>query len=251
MQATMTINADSTTASSVDGAGRDRPATRRGDIRARMAGLGALTFVGTVVLQNAIRGSSAPANGASGQDVLSYYADHRAVTAVLAVSFVLGGLGMATFVGGVMRRLTASSRPGWAYTGLAGVLGIVSIFSVLVAAEEALSVVGTSAHPNVAAIDALWALHNSVFTVLFLSIAVALVGLSRAGVAAGITPRHFERLAPIGAGLLVLACAAGPFIAAGDAMPLFGVGAVGFVVWLAFLATTGLRLVRAEALAID
>src|SRR3954447_5651357 len=137
MQATMTTNAATII---------DRTTSRFHDIRSRMAGLGALTFVGTVLLQNAIRGNSAPANGASGQEVLSYYTDHRAVTAVLAVTFVVGGLGMATFLGGVMRRLTASSRSGWAYTGLAGVIGIVTVFSVLVAAEEAMSVVAAGAH---------------------------------------------------------------------------------------------------------
>ena len=80
------------------------------------------------------------------------------------------------------------------------------------------------------------------FSVLFLSIAVALVGLSRAGVAAGITPPVFERVAPIAAAMLAVATVAGPAIAAGDAMPVFGLGAIGFLTWLAFLVTTGRRL---------
>ncbi len=55
--------------------------------------------------------------------------------------------------------------------------------------------------------SALWALHNSVFTVLLLFIGIALLGLGRAGVAAGITPRAFAWLAPLGTGLLAVACA--------------------------------------------
>ncbi len=79
---------------------------------------------------------------------------------------------------------------------------------------------------------------------LLLSLGVALLGLARAGVAAGITPPAFERLAPVGFVLLAVASAAGPFIAAGDAMGIVGLGAAGFLTWLGFLVTTGLRLVR-------
>ena len=59
-------------------------------------------------------------------------------------------------------------------------------------------------------VEALWALHNSVFSLLDLSIAMALLGLSRAGIAAGITPKVFRRLAPVGAAMLVVGTLAGP-----------------------------------------
>ena len=233
----------SVTAGAVESPAR-RSSRAFGDIRARAAGIGAIAFVVIVAFQNLLRGGSAPANDASAQEVLTHYANHRGVTGVLVVTFVLSGIGLAVFVGGAMRRLVASDRPAWAYMGAVGAIGIISLFAVLVAAEQALSVVATGDHPDLGSIAALWALHNSVFTVLLLSIAVALLGLSRAGVAAGITPRAFERLAPVGAGLLAVASAAGPSIAAGDAMALFGLGVVGFLIWLAFLSTTGLRLVR-------
>jgi hypothetical protein len=221
-----------------------RPGIPLGDIKARAAGVGALAFAAIVVLQNVVRGASAPANDATGKEVLAHYADHRAITVVLAVTFVLSAIGLAVFLGGAMRRLLAGDRPAWAYTGAVGAIGIMTVFAVLVGTEEALSVVATGNEPNVASIEALWALHNSVFTVLLLSVGVALLGLGRAGVAAGITPRAFDRLAPAGCALLALAAAAGPFIAAGDAMPVFGLGAAGFLIWLAFLVTTGRRLVR-------
>jgi hypothetical protein len=220
------------------------PARSFGDLSGRAAGVGALAFAVIVVLQNVIRGAYAPANDASGREVLTHYADHRALTVVLAVTFVLSGVALATFLGAVMRRLLAGDRPAWAYTGAIGAIGIMAVFAVLVGTEEALSVVATGREPDVASIEALWALHNSVFTVLLLSVAVALLGLGRAGVAAGITPAAFERLAPVGCALLALASAAGPFIAAGDAMPIFGLGAAGFLIWLAFLVVTGRRLMQ-------
>lgn len=75
---------------------------------------------------------------------------------------------------------------------------------------------------------------------------MALLGLSRAGVAAGLTPRAFERVAPVGAGLLLAGAITGPSIAAGDAMAVFALSFIGFAVWLGFLVSTGLRLVRGD-----
>ena len=224
-----------------------RPATSGlGDIRARVAGIGALGFAGIVVLQNLIRGGSAPSNGASSDDVLAHYADHRALTVLLVSTFMIGGTALTVFLGGAMRRLTAV-RPGWAYTGYAGAVGVLALFATMLGTEVSLSVVAAGDAPSTSAIQALWALHNSLFTMLFLFIGVALVGLSRAGVAAGITPRAFERVAPVSFALLTVAAVAGPLTAAGDAMVFFGVGLAGFLVWLAFLITTGLRLVRSES----
>ena len=58
-----------------------------GDIKARLAGIGAIAFVGIVIMQNVIRGGSAPGNDAGAAEVLTHYADHRAITAVLAALF--------------------------------------------------------------------------------------------------------------------------------------------------------------------
>ncbi len=176
--------------------------------------------------------------------MLNYYADHRSVSVVLSATFVLGGACLAAFLGGAMRRLAAGPRPAWAFTGFAGAIGIIALFSTVVGTESALSVVAARPAPSLGAVDALWALHNGVFAVLLLSIGIALIGLARAGSAAGITPRAFDWLAPMGFVLLALGAATGPLHAAGDAMALFALGGIGFLIWLAFLATTGARLIR-------
>jgi hypothetical protein len=215
-----------------------------GAISAQIAGAGALTFAVTVIAQNLIRGATAPGNGATGAEVLSHYAGHGATMFVLAATYVVSGLGLAVFLGGAMPRLLATSRRGWAMTGLVGAISVMTLFSVVVAAEQALTVAAHMDRPELGAIQALWALHNSVFTVLDLSIAVALLGLARAGIADGMTPAAFARLAPIGSAMLLVGTIAGPAIAAGHAMALFAVTGLGFLVWLAFLLVTGARLVR-------
>jgi hypothetical protein len=217
---------------------------RTGDIKTRIAGFAAIAFVISVAVQNIVRGSSAPANDASGGEVLSYFADHRAITFVVAGSFVVNAAALATFLGATMRRLLAGSRPAWAVTGGVGAVGVVVLFAMVVASEQALYVVAGQDQASVAAVEALWALHNSAFSVLFAALAVALTGLALAGVGAGVTPKAFERIAPVGGALLAVGAIAGPAIAAGEAMPLFGLAGIGFLVWLAFLLTTGLRLVR-------
>ncbi len=220
------------------------PSIERSDLSARLAGFGAIAFVAVVVIQNLIRGATAPQNDAATADVVRYYTDHRDISVVLSVTFVVSGIALALFLGGAMRRLATGPGRGWAYTGFAGAVAIMMLFASMVAAEGALSVLGTRPDPSPSAIDALWALHNSMFTVLFLAIGIALLGLGRAGVASGVTPRAFTWIAPIGLGLLAIAAAAGPFIAAGQAMPMFALGGLGFLAWLAYLATTGARLIR-------
>jgi hypothetical protein len=215
-----------------------------GDISARATGWGALTFAVTVIAQNLIRGASAPGNGATSTEVLSHYADHGAIMFVLVGTYVVSGIGLAVFLGGSMRRLLATSRRGWAMTGLVGATCVMSLFAVMVAAEQALTIAAHRAHPDTGAVEAIWVLHNSVFSVLDFSIAAALLGLSRAGIADGMTPRVFTRLAPIGAAMLLVGTLAGPAIAAGHAIVLFAVTGLGFLVWLAFLLATGVRLVR-------
>src|SRR3954452_5247939 len=79
-----------------------------GDLSARAAGWGALTFVVTVIAQNLIRGASAPGNDATGAEVLNHYADHGATMFVLVTTYVVSGLGLAAFLGGAMKRLMAT-----------------------------------------------------------------------------------------------------------------------------------------------
>lgn len=178
--------------------------------------------------------------------MLTHYVDHRAITFVLIATDVVSAAGLFAFLGGAMRLLVGSTRRGWAFTGLFGAASILALFTVVVAAEQALSAIATRGQPNIGgAVEALWTMHNSVLSALDLSVAAALLGLSRAGIAAGITPTVFRRLAPIGAAMLVVGTLVGPAIAIGDAMPLFGVAGVGFLVWLTFLFTL-VRMIRSS-----
>jgi hypothetical protein len=230
-----------------DKANRTERAPR--DLPAKVAGFAAIWFVLSVIGHNIARGASAPANDASAAEVLTYYTEHRTLTAVLVATFVLNAASLAVFLGVTVRRMLAGARPASAITGLVGATAVVAMFSLVVASEQALWVVAGLDQPDLGAVQTLWAMHNSIFTVLCLALAIALFGLGRAGVAAGLTPRPFEVVAPVGAVLLTSAAFAGPAVAAGDAMPAFGLSGLGFLCWLAFLLATGQRLVRGEGAA--
>ena len=102
--------------------------------------------------------------------------------------------------------------------------------------------------PDPGAVDALWALHNSVFTVLYL--------LHRRRAARPLPRRRRRRHHPAG----VPAPRPGRLRPArrrrrrrarrsrpATPWPCSAVGGVGFLIWLAFLVTTGIRLVRSES----
>ena len=117
-------------------------------------------------------------HGASPAEILTHYGHDSAIPFVLAATYVLSGLGMAVFLGGALRHLLAGGRRGWATTGFVGAVSIMALFAVVVGAEQALGAVAHQDRPDVGAIQAVWAIHNSVFTVLDFSIAVALFGLA-------------------------------------------------------------------------
>ena len=70
--------------------------------------------------------------------------------------FVISGLGLVVFLGGVMRDLLSSARRGWALAGFVGGIAILSLFSFLVAAETALTVIAGHAHPSPGAVEAIF-----------------------------------------------------------------------------------------------
>ena len=76
-------------------------------------------------------------------------------------------------------------------------------------------------------------------------LATALLGFSLAGTAAGITPRWFGLLGPVGAVLMIVAAANGVSIAEGS--PIVFVGLIGFLIWLLFVVTTAFRMIRLSA----
>lgn len=212
------------------------------DRAANLRALGGLGFALTVIAQNLIRGASAPLNNATSADVIAHFGNDTATSLVLGLTFVAGAFCLTAFVGELIRR--GGLRSAAALMGLLGAAMVMALFGTVVGLESALVAAAHRVTPNPGTVDALWLAHNAVFAVLGLALAVALTGLALTGVEAGLTPRVFRWLAPLGAVLLCVEAATSVVSADGRFLAGMFISLVGFLVWLGFLIATSLTMVR-------
>lgn len=206
-----------------------------------IGGIGGLCFVASVIVQNALR-ASFPANDASAEQVLAYYADHRSVTIALAALFPIGAVGLAAFIGTVLARAARGAGRAAAIAAGFGAAGLIGTFTMLTATDLAIAGYVHRGAATLAVVDGLWVLHNAVFGVLLASIGVTLAGLTTASVVNGLLAARWKAAGLIGGGLLLVAAATTPAII--DASPTMFLGLLGFLVWIAFVARTSAVLMR-------
>lgn len=152
-------------------------------------------------------------------------------------------MALGVLLGAIWTRISAAA-PGWAHTGIIGAIGSFAIFPILVASEVALMTVAGRPGPDLTAVDVLWVLHNAIFAINSLALAVAVLGLSTAGVRAGAAPAAFAKVGPVGAALLVVGAIGAPLIARGEGQPLFALIGIGYLSWLILVASMSVRLTR-------
>lgn len=206
-----------------------------------VGGIGGLVFIATVIVQNAIR-ASAPGDNASAAKVIHFYATNHTSTMVLAALFPLGAAGLATFIGALGSRFTASAARAPMLAGMVGAAGIFSTYTMLVATDAALAGYVHRGTPDQGVVTALWVTHNTVFGVLLIGIAVALAGLSASAAAVGFLAPAWKQVGALGALALAITGAATPALI--DGSPILVLGLVGFLTWLVFVATSAVTLVR-------
>ena len=160
--------------------------------------------------------ASAPANGASTAEVLTHYADHRTITPVLIATYVLSAAASScSWAGRCVDLSVALGRDGRSPASSAPQA------SCTVHDRRCRTGAVSGRHTR-STRHRRWSKHCGHCTTVCSrcstsSIAAALVGLSRAGVAAGITPEGVPSSGPVGAAMLVVGTLAGPSIAIGDA----------------------------------
>jgi hypothetical protein len=221
-----------------------RIAARRSTPARLIGGLGGLVFGTSVIAQNLIRASGMPPNDASADKVIDFYADGRGATVALAILFPIGAAGLIAFVSSLVARTSGASR----VPAVAGALGAAAIFAgyaMTLATDVGLAGYVHRGTPDPEIVSALWILHNAVFGVLMMGIAIALVGLSVAAVDAGILGRVWKRIGVAGALALAVGAASTP--AAIDGSPLLVVGVLGFLTWVAFVVRTSTALLKRSA----
>lgn len=208
-----------------------------------IGGIGGLTFVATVIVQNGLR-AGFPANDASATRIVEYYGNHRGVSLALAVLFPIGALGLAAFLGAMLARLGRGDHRAAAYAGAFGAAGIIGAYTMLIATDLAIAGYVHRGGAALDVVDGLWVLHNAIFGVLLASIGVTLAGLSAAAAASGQIAAWWKAVGLVGAVLLLVAAATTPAII--NASPTMFIGLAGFLAWVVFVTVNSVTLVRHE-----
>ena len=208
---------------------------------ARAAAIGALGFAAGVAVQNFVLLIGMPDASATMQEAAAWLADNpgRAATASALVGVNLPLLLLFT---AALRTLTRDAQAArlWIDLGSLAVVVLASTFGVVAATQIASTIFAAEGATPV--FTALWSLHNAAFAMSFSALGVTLLGFSIGAHAAGISPTWQRSMGLLAAVLLLVAGFANAAVAEGS--PIVFVGLLGFALWLVWLVTTGLRLLR-------
>jgi hypothetical protein len=158
--------------------------------------------------------------------------------------FPVGMVALFLFVAAVWTRADQPESRWWASVGALGATSIAAVFAVLNLTEIVLASKAAQLATSPAVIQALWTLHAAAFGLDLAAIAAALVGLSRAAASVRLVPGWIVVAALPGAACLLTAAVLTGALMTGGAW--LALGLVGFIVWVVFVATASVSLLRSR-----
>ena len=207
----------------------------------RLAGTGGLIFAAALLAQNIIR-ASAPGFGAAPAQVTAYFLHHRAAALVPLGLFPVEMIALFAFVAAVWA-MTEGEESRWkASVGTLGAATIAALFAIVNITEIVLTAKAGPLAASPAVVQALWAVHAAAFGLDLAAIAVALLGLSYAAASMPLIPAWLTIAAWPGAACLLIAAVF--TVALTNGGPWVAVGLAGFIVWLIFVSTASVALLR-------
>jgi hypothetical protein len=210
----------------------------------RVSGLAALGFAFLIVAGNVVLvPAGLPRTGAGIGEVDGFFRAHGDLvgigSALTPAAWVLATL----FGAGAVRVLWQSERDrgeAWALVGFAGLILQNAVFAAVIAIRLALA---STAADGVGAAASLWALHDTLFTLNGTFLALALVGLSLAGLRAGLIRPWLGRWGLVSAVLLFSSAVLTPLVV-DHVGPLGLLGLVGWLMWVVWVLVYGVVLMR-------
>jgi hypothetical protein len=210
----------------------------------RVSGLAALGFAFLIVAGNVVLvPAGLPRTGAGIEEVDGFFRAHGDLvgigSALTPAAWVLATL----FGAGAVRVLWQSERDrgeAWALVGFAGLILQNAVFAAVIAIRLALA---STAADGVGAAASLWALHDTLFTLNGTFLALALVGLSLAGLRAGLIRPWLGRWGLVSAALLFSSAVLTPLVV-DHVGPLGLLGLVGWLMWVVWVLVYGVVLMR-------
>ena len=209
--------------------------------RDSLAAIGGLVFAAALLAQNIIRASGPGFDAAPGK-VVDYFLHHRAAALVPLGMFPVEMIALFAFVAGVWTKADSEQGKWWASMGALGTATIAALFAFVNIIEIVLTAKAGQLASSPTVVQALWAVRGAAFGLDLAAIAVALIGLSHAAASRQVAPAWLTIAAwPASAALLVAATFT---VALTNGGPWIAVGLAGFIVWLTFLITASLSLLR-------
>jgi len=205
-----------------------------------MAGTGGLVFAAILIADNIIR-ASAPGFDAAPAQVSAYFLDHRAA-ALVPLGLIPVGFTLFLFAAGLWARARQEESRWWAGVGVLGAATIAALFAIVNITEIVLTAKAAQLASSPAVVQALWTLRAAAFGLDMAAVGVALIGLSRAAAAMRLIPSWLALTAWPGAACLLTASVF--TVALADGGPWLALGIAGFIVWVVFLITASVSLLR-------
>ena len=213
---------------------------REGAALDRLAGAGGLVFAAVLVADNIIR-ASAPGFDAAPAQVSAYFLGHRAA-AVVPLGLLPAGFALFLFAAGLWARAPQEKSRWWAGVGVLGAATIAALFAIVNITEIVLTAKAAQLASSPAVVQALWTLRAAAFGLDMAAVGVTLIGLSRAAAAMRLIPSWLALTAWPGAACLLTAATF--TVALADGGPWLAVGLAGFIVWVVFVITASVSLLR-------
>jgi len=208
----------------------------------RFGGFAGIGFILTVLPVNIILGSTGmPQAGASRSEVLAYFAEHQGTIGLVTSLAVLAWLFLPMYAAGAVaaiREHERTSGDSWSLVGLSGAVMQNAIFASVVATQATIGLAAVS--DDVA--WGLWQLHNALFTLNAASLVIVLVSISVGGRRAGLLAGWQHKVGLTAAALLASAALLTPV--AIDGHPVALVGLAGFLLWLVWIGSVSVALLR-------
>ncbi|MFI5775758.1 hypothetical protein [Nocardia sp. NPDC051570] len=210
----------------------------------KLCGAAAIGFAVLLLSINAIlvpSGFPLPGSPLSDAELADFFATHSGVLRFASTLTVFGWLLGSVFAVGAFAALWPGERArgsAWSVLGLAGVLMQNVTFTALEALR--LGLISGARHD---AVPVLWGFYTALFGFNQLFLAMALLGLSLAGLCTGFIARWHGGLGLVAAALLFVSACAAPFMLTG-AKPFALCGGVGWSMWVGWIAVYGVALIR-------
>lgn len=209
-----------------------------------ITGLAAIGFAVTIILVNVILvPAGLPLTGAGIGQAEAFFTTEGGVVAAASALTPTAWLLATVFGAGAVSALRRSERDrgeAWSLIGFTGLALQNATFAAVTATRLAMSSAATDGNP---ATSGLWPLHDALFTLNGTFLALALIGLSIAGLRAGLIRPWHGAIGLTSAVLLFTSATLTPLIIDHES-PLGLLGLVGWLLWVGWILAYGTTLIR-------